>query len=265
MGRYTDRGYLRGQQYKDDSKLNARIQLHERYSTNPQPLMRWLLDRIALPPQARVLDIGCGPGNLWCENCEALPEGTAIVLGDFSMGMLRTAQQRCPDSSRFSLGQSDVMALPFKDDSFDIVIANFMLYHVPDRELAFSETRRVLVPGGKFFAATNGANHMRRVREIIRRFDADAATINVSGVFGLENGAAQLEHEFEDVRLILREDDLNVTEIEPLLAYMLSTGRSHRLEANPDALRAYLEDILAEDGVIHIEKEVGLFAARKPA
>ncbi|MBN2556379.1 MAG: methyltransferase domain-containing protein [Anaerolineales bacterium] len=107
-------------------------------------------------------------------------------MADFSLAMLRTAQQRCPDSSRFSLGQADVLSLPFKDDSFDIMIANFMLYHVPDLGLALSESRRVPVSGGKFYAAANGANHTRRAREIIRRFDADAEMIHVSGVFSLQ-------------------------------------------------------------------------------
>ncbi|MBN2556378.1 MAG: hypothetical protein JXA97_10610 [Anaerolineales bacterium] len=53
-----------------------------------------------------------------------------------------------------------------------------------------------------------------------------------------------------------------MTEIEPWLAYILSPGRSHRLEANLDALRTYLEDILVESGVTHIVRDWSIFGTK---
>jgi ubiquinone/menaquinone biosynthesis C-methylase UbiE len=57
----------------------------------------------------------------------------------------------------------DVEALPFDDDSFDLVLANYMLYHVPDLDQAIAELRRVLCPGGTLLAATNGQGHMHEL------------------------------------------------------------------------------------------------------
>lgn len=64
-------------QYRDASNLNARIALHERFSTNPHPLLRWLFDRLELPPEGRILEIGCGTGKLWVENLERIKGAVA--------------------------------------------------------------------------------------------------------------------------------------------------------------------------------------------
>jgi ubiquinone/menaquinone biosynthesis C-methylase UbiE len=50
----------------------------------------------------------------------------------------------------FSFAQADAQALPFRDASFDAVIANHMLYHVPDISRSLGEVRRVLKPSGGF-------------------------------------------------------------------------------------------------------------------
>ena len=52
------------EQYCDPSNLNARIALHERFSTNPRNLPLWIFDQLKLPDDARVLEIGCGTGGL---------------------------------------------------------------------------------------------------------------------------------------------------------------------------------------------------------
>ena len=59
-------------QYRDASNLNARIALHERFSTNPRSLPLWIFDQLELPDDARILEIGCGPENLWADNAERL-------------------------------------------------------------------------------------------------------------------------------------------------------------------------------------------------
>ena len=59
---------------------------------------------------------------------------------------------------------ADVQALPFADERFEAVIANQVLYHVPDRERAMSEIRRVLRPGGRLYAATLGHNYLHELR-----------------------------------------------------------------------------------------------------
>ena len=61
--------------YRDSSKLDARKTLHGRFSTNPHGFHRWVFDQLELPPESRVLELGCGPGYLWQENLHRIPNG----------------------------------------------------------------------------------------------------------------------------------------------------------------------------------------------
>ena len=149
--------------------------LHLLYSTNQYGWHRWCFDQYALPAQASVLELGCGPAHLWKTNLDRLPTGWSITLSDFSTGMLEQAQQNLGErASAFRFEVIDAQAIPFEANTFDAVIANHMLYHVPDRAQALSEMRRVLKPGGKVYLATNGLNHLRglgRVGTALRSHD----------------------------------------------------------------------------------------------
>lgn len=168
MSRATDQNYLR-EQYQDASKLDARIALHRRFGTGGTDWHRWVFDQFALPPDARVLELGCGTGLLWVRNLDRLPDGWRVTFGDFSPGMVAQARQSLADDPRFAFEQFDAQAIPFVGGTFDAVVANHMLYHVPDRQAAYAEVRRVLKPGGWFYAATNGRDHMRQLKELEAR------------------------------------------------------------------------------------------------
>src|SRR5439155_8279412 len=109
----------------------------------------------------------------------------------------------------------------FDDSTFDAVIANHMLYHVPDRESALAEIRRVLRPDGRFYAATVGRNHLRELSALVTRFAPDwvswAAAEGDPEAFVLENGADQVGRWFPRVELRRYEDELVVTEAGPLV------------------------------------------------
>lgn len=268
--------YLLQHQYADASKLTARMALHERFSTNRNNVSAWMFDQIELPPEARVLELGCGPGTLWTRNADRIPDGWDITLTDFSAGMLEEARRNLLDSGltvRFAV--VDAQDIPYASDSFDAVIANFMLYHVPDRPRALSEIARVLRPGGYLYAMTNGRTHMREVadlRELLAPPDDRHATSEPGGNFDLENGADQLLAWFPEVDIRRFEDALVVTEAEPLVAYILSSNRAHEVlsplppreaERRVSALRAAVERRLADEDAIHITKDPGLFIARR--
>ncbi len=158
--RFTDPRYLAAEQYRDATNLDTRRALHARFSTNPYGWLPWVFDHLqALPPTSAVLELGCGPGTLWQENAERIPPQWAVTLTDYSHGMVMEARRQVGSRApAFHFAQADAQSLPFADAAFDAVIANHMLYHVPDRERAYREISRVLRPGGQFFAATNGRN-----------------------------------------------------------------------------------------------------------
>lgn len=242
--------------------LGARAQLHRRFSTNRHGWQRWIWDQFDLPAACHVLDIGCGPGGLWSQNLERVPAGWKIVLADFSPGMVRNARQRLSTRAHpLSYAVADVRSLPFADESFEAVMANQMLYHVPDRERALSEIRRVLRPQGRLYAATLGHRYLRELRELLAQVGIDASSIDVASEFGLENGAEQLARHFERVSLSQYPDALIVTEAEPLVAYALSTSCAAELRPRLDAFRCLVEREIATKGSNDMSKESGLFEA----
>jgi SAM-dependent methyltransferase len=270
----TDQSYLLGSQYRDASNLNARIRLHQLYSVRPRSLHGWvfdpLLEREGEGPK-QILELGCGPGNLWASNVERVPDAWSVTLSDFSPGMIEEASRNLAShESRFTFMQIDAQSIPFPDASFDVVIANYMLYHVPDRARAIGEMARVLRPGGRLYTATPGLGHMRELNEILHEIDPNSEPVGgpIIASFSLQNGREQLAPHFSRVEMLRFEDGLEdglvVTEAEPLADYILSSSYSEQGERRSRSeIIAHLEELLRKEGAIRISKESGMFVAEK--
>ena len=254
-------------QYQDDRNLNARIALHAQYSTNPYGWQRWVFDHIDLPATAHVLELGCGPGGLWTANRERVPEGWRMTMTDASPGMVATAHGNlAPIDGRFSFATADALTIAFPDNAFDGVIANHMLYHVPDRARALAEIRRVLTPAGRLFATTVGESHMHEMWALLASFVPDIHTrvTQVSQGFTLENGGAQLERVFGEVTRADYPDNLVVTEVQPVIDYIRSSNTLMGCSVSPNEWAAIRRQITAHidfRGAFHIQKASGLFVA----
>src|SRR6476661_8545769 len=97
---------LVAEQYKTPLNLDARIQLHDRFSTNKYDWMLWVFDQFKLPATAQILEIGCGTGKLWHTNLHRIPASWTITLSDQSAGMLEQARQNLGDQApRFCFEQ----------------------------------------------------------------------------------------------------------------------------------------------------------------
>ena len=158
---------------------------------------------------------------------------------------------------------SGAETIPIASDACHAVIANHMLYHVSQRGNALAEIRRVLKPDGVLMAATNGETHMHELHELIQRFDAAYAMDDqIPRQFSLENGVGQLGEFFSDVSVIRKDNELVVTEADPLVAYILS-GLPTDIAADREAeLRAFVADEMSQTGVIRITPVTGLLIAR---
>ena len=267
MQKYNDPQYLKSDQYRDASNLDARVDIHQRFSTNPYGWFRWVFDTLLkLPQTARFLELGCGHGLLWKENADRIPAGWNITLSDLSAGMLDAAWRNLVVTGRaFQFREIDAQSIPFDDETFDAVIANHMLYHVPDRTKAIEEVRRVLKPGGHLIATTVGGNHMKQMNDWLARVSGGKLSGMFSLPFVLENGAEQLEKFFPAITLSRYEDRLIVTEVEPIVAYIRSGfSASDLLEEELAGLQLDLKKVLLkEKGRILISKDSGLFEAIK--
>lgn len=263
MTQLNSQGWV-AEQYRTPANLQARIRLHERFGTNPYRWQHWVFDHIIAPPKARVVEIGCGPGTLWIENRHRIPADWRLHLTDQSPGMVRQAAVKLAAVRNIAFGVADAQTLPIADQSVDVVIANHMLYHVPDRGRALAEIERVLRPGGRFYAATNGKNHMAKLRELAQRFAPQSASpVDLHERFTFEQGHEEIGRLFETVTLHPYENRLIVTDADALADYMLSGTPVMVPEEAQTLLRRWLPMEMAKTGSIEIANETGLFEAVK--
>jgi SAM-dependent methyltransferase len=260
----SDVNYLRDEQYKSGVNLSSRIALHTRFSTSPFDWYAWVFDQYDAPPDAKVLELGAGTGALWKAKIDRVPAGWQITLSDFSPGMVEEQRRNLKDAPHsFSFEIINAENIPYEDNHFDMVVANHMLYHVPDWPKALAEIRRVLKPGGRLYAATNGIQNMSELHDLIQNYDPTTENLVDALKFTLEDGADLLSAAFNNVEVRHYDDSLIVTEVEPLVAYILSGWRGKNL--NNDAavaeFAAYVEREMKKTGAIHITKDVGMFVA----
>ena len=266
MQRFTDQKYLTQDQYKDSGNLDARIAIHQRFSSNPQGWFNWVLDTLVqVPENAIVLELGCGAGTMWKECSGRIPAGWAITLTDLSDGMLDAAWRSLVTLGRgFKFERVDAQSIPYDDKTFDVVFANHMLYHVPDRERALTEIKRVLKDDGRLIATTVGGAHMQEMYRFLNHVNINERPGMFSNPFTLENGLEQLQNVFSRVKKSQYLDNLQVTEIAPLIAYIRSSISATDLsEEKLDELKKELIAALEKEGKIFITKDSGLFEALK--
>jgi len=253
------------QQYNDDKNLNTRINFNTKYGTNKQGLISWLFGKYDFFEDCKILELGCGNGAQWENRIEDLPNGCTLILSDFSNGMVDIVGEKYSKHKNFSCQQIDIQNISLPNETFDVVIANHMLYHVPELSKALSEVKRVLKTGGKFYSTTNSNGGMRVfLHEAFKYLDPNTEAFTQLWSFSLENGQEILNKHFSDVQRFDFENSLSITETHDLLAWIKSTiSIASYSEKDVDGLYNYFEAIRKRDGVINISKESGLFVSTK--
>ncbi|WP_291569286.1 class I SAM-dependent methyltransferase [Clostridium sp. UBA4548] len=253
------------EQYKDGSNLSIRTKLHDKYSTNKQGFFPWLFEKYEFPKGCRILELGCGNGAQWDKGIHKLPEDCTLVLSDFSEGMVKVVWEKYSSRNNMLAQKVDIQNIPFPDNCFDVVIANHMLYHVPDLSKALSEVNRVLKNGGKFYSATNGNGGMRPfLRDAFKKVNPKLNSFTENFTFNLQNGKELLSKHFDEVERYDHEDSLAITETQDLVDWLKSTITiAHYTDNDLTDFYDYFEGIRQKKGVINIPKETGLFISTK--
>jgi SAM-dependent methyltransferase len=114
-----------------------------------EPYAADLVDRLSSRSLSRVLELAAGTGVVTRALASALPESVSIVATDLNQAMLDQASL-VGTKRAVEWRQADAMQLPFRDGTFDAVLCQFGVMFFPEKAKAFSETRRVLRPGGVF-------------------------------------------------------------------------------------------------------------------
>lgn len=264
-----DQAYLRDVQYGDSTRLAARASLHVKYGTAAVAWFPWVAKQIAWPSRARVLEVGCGAGWLWAEASAHLPSGLELTLTDLSPGMVAEAVERVGGLGRHRKVDgrvADVQSLPFGRTMFDVVVANHVLYHVPDPARAVAELARVLRPGGALVAGTVGGEHLRELREIgteVLGWHPVDATV---AAFGVDVGEPILRSCFETVEWRHYDDWLDCGDPDDVVAYLASTppveGASD--EERQQVVAAVRRRFAEGGGRMRVSKETGVFVCAAP-
>jgi SAM-dependent methyltransferase len=147
-------------EYVDETRLAARKAAHAR-AEGPDA-REVLFEAVVEASPERILEAGCGEGEL-AERLR-LETSADVVAVDQSPRMVELARERGVDAR---LGRAE--ELQFEDESFDCVVAAWMLYHVEALDRALAEFSRVLIPGGRLVAVTNGREHLRELFDLIGR------------------------------------------------------------------------------------------------
>jgi 2-polyprenyl-3-methyl-5-hydroxy-6-metoxy-1,4-benzoquinol methylase len=255
-----DQNYLRDVQYANGDKLRARTQLHSKYATQRIPWQVWLRGLIEIAPGADVLEVGCGTGLLWTIGWANETSDFSLTLSDLSAGMVAETTPLVQRTIAKVKGvAADAQDLPFADNSFEVVIANQVLYHVPDPAMALSE----FASGGLLMASTVGPGHLRELFTLEARVFGPTRVLKHHEVFGAQNGADLLAQRFGTVVWHPYDDRLLCTDVDDVLDYICSTPPGEDATADQVAtLRRIIEaEMAANDGVLLVKKDVGAFIA----
>ncbi len=252
------------EQYINAKNLKYRIDLHERYSTNPQGWFQWLLSHVDFSNVYRLLEIGCGDGKLWdCLQVDV--RNREIFLSDASQGMVDEIRKQ--RGKNFNCIVVDCQHIPFKDMYFDALLAFHVLFYAKDVHLALQEIVRVLKGDGTFYVSTYGQSHMHEITDICKGFDEkiELSDKKLYETFGLENGAEILSAYFSDVKQYVYQDSLEITDADDLVNYIMSChgNQNDILAGRLSEFKKYITSILQREGCIKVTKNAGLFIAKK--
>ena len=165
----------------------------------------------------------------------------------------------------FTFEEIDIQAIPYDDATFDGLIANHMLYHVPDRAKAIAELRRVLKPGGVLYTATNGEKHLREIHALMGLLGFQPnewlGGFVERGSYSLESAPDQLRAQFEQVEVRRYDDGIEVTDPEAIVDYI----QSHPLQLSEEqlnALNTFIQARIHKTGNMTITKDMGVIVAQ---
>lgn len=256
------------QQYVDSSNLNASVKLQDRFSSNKHGWYNWTFNNIKLRKKSKILEIGCGNGALWAKNIESLNDKVEVTLTDVCQDMIDDAKLNLDGYNKnFNFKIVDPNNIAYEDESFDIIIANHILFYMNDLDKVLSEIKRVLKVGGRFYCSTIGNDHMKELEELMIKFNSNIkiSEEKLSNKFGLDNGEYILQEYFTDIHKHLYKDELVVNDTKGILEYIYSIPGNilEVIDTKKKEFEVYIDKNIQQNGAINITNSNGLFESIK--
>ena len=256
------------QQYMDSSNLDASIKLQDRFSSNRHGWYKWTFNNIKLDKKYKVLEIGCGNGALWSKNINLLDKDISITLTDVCEEMINSAKKSLSNySDIFDFQIVDPYNIPFENESFDLVIANHILFYMKDVDKVLNEIKRVLKIGGYFYSSTIDSKNMKELESLVKGFNSNIkiSEEKISSNFGLENGEGILSKHFCQIKKYLYEDKLVINDAKGILEYIYSIPGNiiELIDTKKKDFEKYIDSNINKQGNIYITNNQVLFESIK--
>ena len=212
------------QRFIDLSNLSAEIKFIDQLNSDKN-WYQWAFERLNLKRGERVLELGCGEGALWYKNESSLPPSMNVVLTEVTDDLLSSAEQNLLGKfPHFKFGVMELDKLTFADESFDVVIANHVLFFSKNVDVVLAEVDRVLKRGGRFYCSTIAATHMKELEMLIKNYNSSVELGKTEQLqnFGYEKAKSLLEEQFVQVQCDHYNDELMLHHGDDLLNYIYS-------------------------------------------
>lgn len=268
MSSWTDRRHLQ-RQYADPGNLATRVSLYSflvpDQDIGVQTFEEWVLDHLDWTGAEAVIDVGRGSGAYGpALRCRA---GRIVGL-DLSIGMLQSG-----GAGPSAPVVGDAQHLPVTEETFDVVLAAHMLYHVPDIDLALRELRRVLRPGGAALLVANGSADKQEIRDLWQDA-ADAVTGSTISLpawtrrFSIDADLEMVTQMFPDIRVDALTGRFRFPTPDPVIAWVnsLRAGTEHEIDDETwdsvvTELRTRIEQRINQIGHLSVAKVSGVIIA----
>lgn len=257
----------------------------EQYDRNLGPLLfaDYAVDisrRAAACGPRRVLEIAAGTGIVSRELRNLLPDGVELTVTDLNPPMLEIARTKFRPEELVRFQPADAAALPFADNSFDVLVCQFGVMFFPDKDKSYREAVRALVPGGCYFFSVWDSHRYnsfgRIVHEVVGRlFPADPPQF-MTVPFGyrfeqikdslIDAGFADINAEV--IRLQKRDADLislarGQVYGSPLIDHIQQRGGFEAEQFVAALVQAYRREFGSDPATLPLQAI--LFSARKPS
>jgi SAM-dependent methyltransferase len=259
-------------QYSTEENLRIRQEIHDKYTVPNINFAEWALTMLDLRGDERLLDVGCGNGLYYTRLRHLYPN-----VQYFGVDLFEQMLESHP--SPVNLSVADIAHLPFPNESFDVVMANHVLFMVEDVEQAIVEMRRLLKPGGLLMTTTNSNNNMPELQVLMRRAmvllsrsggsAAAKATAHLNEKYSLENGVPLLARHFYAVVRHDLPSALVFQQTDPAMTYIETTRDMREETLPPDVewddvmviMRQQINQLVKHLGELVINKLSGVLIA----
>jgi putative acetyltransferase len=277
---YTDKDHLLTHSYGATDDYQVRSAGWERYSVGPVSLVPWVLGKIPFDAPLSLLDAGSGLGRFALAAAERAPAGSTVKALDLSHAMIDAVSE---EARRRGLAieatVGGIEEMPYPDESFDVVLCNYVLYHVASIPKAIDALARVLRPGGRLLAMVPSARWLPELiewqdRALLRLgHDIDGPLFRPTGTdrFCEDTAPRHLTRRFTVLARDHHAGTMRFPSVDELVHHYRHTMRfKNAVAAGVDgaalaeAVRELVSETLASAGELRVTSLGACFVCRKP-